>query len=171
MNDDIGYFYNINPIIDMEKFIMLLLADLASKSPITCFDNHDYKIACLTTDYKRVIEKIMYEENGWGIKFGQLIDIKQYYDNQIEWENEFAIAISKVLEKLNKQTNYDFMCDNIEIKFTNAEISSIKSQYDEDVLELIDHFSNLLSNYIYSRKFDIDERDIKRFINRRLESK
>lgn len=113
----------------------------------------------------------MYEENGWGIKFGQLIDIKQYYDNQIEWENEFAIAISKVLEKLNKQTNYDFMCDNIEIKFTNAEISSIKSQYDEDVLELIDHFSNLLSNYIYSRKFDIDERDIKRFINRRLESK
>lgn len=170
MNDDIGYFYNIIPIIDMEKFVMLLLADLASKSPITCFDNPNKKIACLKTDYKRIIEKIMYEENGWGIKFAQLIDIKQYYNNQLEWENEFSLNISKILEKLNKQITYNFLFDNIEIIFTEREINNIKSLYDEDFLKIMDHFSNLLSSYIFSRKYDLDERDRKRFINRRVEN-
>lgn len=37
----------IKPVVDMKHFVMLLLADLASKSPIVYFDDCDIKTACL----------------------------------------------------------------------------------------------------------------------------
>ena len=65
----------IVPAIDMKHFVLLLLADLASKSPIIYFNDCNIKTACLSSDYKRIIQDIMYQENGWGIKFAELIDI------------------------------------------------------------------------------------------------
>jgi len=146
----------------MRNFIILLLADLASKSLIHHFDNSEIKTACLRTDYKRIIEDIMYEENGWGIKFATLINIYSYYEFQLDWERKFASTLKEVLVELNKTIEFDFENDSIRVDFTSEEIEAIKSQYDEETLSNMDHFSNLIDDIIFTRNFKLNVKDMKR---------
>ena len=90
----------------MEQFVLLLLADLASKSLTTYLDKHKIKTAHLDHDYKRIIEVIMYQENDTGKEFAELIDVSKYYEHQLEWEEALAKTIKKVCSELNK--NYYF---------------------------------------------------------------
>ena len=152
----------IEPVVDMKHFLILLLADLASKSPIVDFDNPDQNIACLSIDYKKIIESIMYEENGWGIKFATLINIHSYYEYQQEWESKLGRTLNKVLIELNKNPRYDFEDDDIEIYFEDDEIKSIKSNYDEETLAVMDHFSNLMASLTIERKLEIETREMNR---------
>lgn len=154
----------IEPVVDMKSFVILLLADLASKSPIIHFDNPNIKTACLSIDYKKIIEGIMYEKNGWGIKFATIINIYSYYEFQLEWENKLGLTLEKVLIKLNKKLNLDFINDKILIDFTEEEIKKIKNKYDQETLRNMDHFSNLISSPVYDRKANIE-------INNLLKSK
>lgn len=151
-------FIGVIPIMDMKHFIMLLLADLASKSKIYHLDGSKTKTACLSTDYKRIIEDIMYQENEWGIKFAELINIYSYYEFQAEWEAKFGKKLRKVLDELNKEFYYDFERDVIEIEFAEEEIDNIKKMYDEKTLQVMDHFTNLIDSYSFSRKSKLDNK-------------
>lgn len=150
----------IEPVIDIKNFMMLLLADLASKSPIYHIGNVDLKTACLRTNYKEIIENIMYQENGWGIKFATLIDIYSYYEFQQEWETKLGTAFDIVLSKLNKKVRLDFENDIIEVEFTTEEIMDIKSQYDRETLIVMDHFSNLMSAPIFTRDHKLTKKSM-----------
>jgi len=154
----------IEPVVDMKHFVMLLLADMAKKSPILYFDKSkmDIKTACLESDYKRVIEEIMYAENGWGIKFAEFIDITEYYESQIDWEKEFDKTIKKVCEELDKEYRFDIEDEYIEIDFTKEEIENIRSYYDEHILETMDHFSNLMYAPVFRRSFKIETKEMTR---------
>jgi hypothetical protein len=158
----------IIPVVDMKNFVLLMLADLASKSKIHYFNNN-IKIACLSTNYKEIIEDIMYEGNGWGIEFASLIDIYSYYEKQQDWEQELGCTIQEVLEELNKELRYDFEYDNIEIDFKEEEIDSIKNNYDEETLEVMDHFTNLMSSPIFDRRYKLKQKEMDRSVNRRMD--
>lgn len=146
----------IEPVIDMKNFVILLLADLASKSPIIHYNNPNIKTACLNIDYKKTIQDIMYEENGWGIEFASLINIYSYYEFQLEWEKKLGSTIKKVLYELNKQPELDFKNDKIRINFTEEEIKKIKNRYDNETLSIMDHFSNLIQSSVFDRKANIE---------------
>lgn len=152
----------IEPVVDMKHFVMLLLVDMARKSPITYFDGRKTKTACLETDYKRIIEEIMYEGHGWGIKFAEFIDIANYYEYQIEWEEKLAKTIKEVCDELGKELRLDIEYEYIEIDFTKEEIENIRSHYDQHILETMDHFSNLMYSPVFRRKFKMETREMNR---------
>ncbi len=156
--DETKYFYDITPVMDMQNFVMLLLADLANKSPV-----FSQNIACLPVDYKQRMQEIMYEENGWGIRFSKLIPIEIYYENQKEYEQKLGLALQEALRQLGKETDYDFVSDCLKISFTQGEIEQIKNRYDPETLEIMDHFSNLLQDYSFSRNARLEQKMGNRF--------
>ena len=158
----------IEPVIDMKNFVLLLLADLASKSHVIYFNGNKNKTACLSTEYKKIIEDIMYQENGWGIRFATLINIHAYYEFQTDWEKKLGKTIEKVIKELNKEFVYNFENDRIEIEFTPEEINNIKKNYDEETLTIMEHFSNLINDSIFTRTWNIEMNDMDRSINRSM---
>ena len=169
IKDDIGYFENVFPVMDMIGFARLLLADLAIKSKVIYFNGWKDNVACLNGDYKARIEEIMYSDNGWAIKFSKLIDIKHYFNNQLTWEHQFSLALQSVLTELKKEWYYDFGYDDIKVSFNQNEIDKIKEEYDKETLEVMDHFSSLLSNVAMGRKWQLEEKKMTRRLNRQRE--
>ena len=157
----------IEPSIDIKHFALLLLVDLASKSQIIYFDSarENIKTACIPFDYKEIISEIMYEENGWGIEFAELINIHSYYEFQMDWEQKLGRKISEVIKELNKEIVCDFEYEYFNIDFTVDEIERIKSDYDQKVLDVMDHFSNFIIHPCRSNdsKNKFVERDFNRF--------
>lgn len=152
--------------MDFKCFVALLLADLASKSPITYFDEREIKTTCLNTRYKEIIENIMYQENGWGITFAELINIHSYYESQSDWEREFGTKLNEFVTKMGKEVKYNFITDNIEIDFTEKEINTIKGLFDEETLKNIDHFTTLINDPEFNRKQVLEKKEIARGISR-----
>ena len=169
------YLIGIEPVVDMKNFVLLLLADLARKTKIHDFQNPNLKVASLPLEYCDIIEKIMYEENGWGTKFASIIPIYYYYENQREWECKLGEAIETILIEESKTTtendfelysDFDLKYDCIYVYFTEDEINEIRSRCDSMLLEVMDHFSNLVSSYNFSRNAKIEDRESERMMNR-----
>ena len=158
----------ITPVVDMKHFVLLVLADLASKSPIVYLDDRNTKTACLNADYKRMIEEIMYQDNGRGIMFASLINIYSYYEFQADWERKLSRTLKKVLTELNKEATYDYENDVIKINFSKEEITDIKNNFDDETLEIANHFTNLLNDPSFTRNFDLNVKEMNRNINRRM---
>ncbi len=158
MKNEMNYFYDTTPVLDMEHFIDLLLASLASKTKT--------KVASLPQNYKESIEKIMYAKNGWGIKFSELIDANKYYEDQYEWEKDFSIGIIEYLKKQQKEAQYDFNVDSINIKYTTNEIEETFNKYDNNVIETMNHFSNLIEAFSNNRRCDLIKKDVERDMNK-----
>lgn len=168
--NDINHYIDITPIVDMKGFVTLLLAELASKDEGSVRKG-EVRYACLPIDYKSRIEQIMYQQNGWGIKFSRLIDINEYYEDQKQWEQNLGNTIKEVLSEIKNGYKIDcnFETDTLVIPFTVKEIETIKDSYDEETLEIMDYFSNLIVSYCYSREFIIDQRYLNQDINRHKE--
>lgn len=164
--NDINHYIDITPVVDMKGFVTLLLADLASKTRNIWTENTKY--AFLPMDYKDIIERIMYKNDNVGLEFYQLIDINKYYENQGLWEDDLGRVLNEVLSELKKDSTlgYNFIDNTISIPFTIQEIMEIKSGYDEETLKTMDHFSNLIADYAFSRKFKVDWREMERNTNR-----
>ena len=162
----------IEPVVDMKNFVLLLLADLARKTKVYDFQNPNLKVASLPLEYCDIIEKIMYEENGWGTKFASIIPIYYYYENQREWECKLGEAIETILDEENLEndfeldSDFDLEYDCIYVYFTEDEINEIRSKCDSMLLEVMDHFSNLVSSYTFSRNAKIEDRESERMMNR-----
>lgn len=154
IQEDIGHFFDITPVIDMRHFVLLLPADLASKSKTVPNDN----IAYLPMDYKQRIQDIMLEANGWEIHFSKLIPIETYYEYQRKYEEKLGKMLKKVIQELRKPIEYDIENEVIKIPFTKEEIEKIKNDYDSETLKIMDHFTNLISNYSFSRNYELDHK-------------
>jgi len=141
-------------VLSIKKFTYLFLAKMAEKSPIIDLKgNKDVLICTLPVCYKKNIENIMCEQNGWAEEFSNLIDVDSYFKDHFEWEMLLALNIKQVLVELNKDFEYDFLNDRICIKFTQAEVDAILSKFSRREIENMDHFANLVGGRIYSREF------------------
>ena len=140
--------------LSLNGFAILLIVTLANNSKVIDLINKDNKVAVIPVDYKQRIENIMCAENGWKDRFSVLIDIDEYFDDHFAWEQQLALQIKNVLQQMNKNFEYDFLRDSINISFSQGEIDLILSHYKNDnVKNIMNHFASLISDYIYTREF------------------
>lgn len=140
--------------LDLRDFAILLIVTLADNSKIINLMDSDNKVAVLPVDYKQRIENILCAENGWREKFSVLIDTKEYFNDHFIWEHQLALEVKNILQQMGKNFEYNFVCDSINIPFTQKEIDLILSKYkDENIKSLMNHFVNLISDHIYTREF------------------
>lgn len=140
--------------LSLEEFVTFLLATLANNTKIISLGDSDKKIASFSSNYKQIIENILCADTNWKEKFSCLIDTEEYFDDHFAWEMNLAFAFEKVLKELNKDVCYDFLMDRILVEFNQSEIDIIISNYqDEYLINTMDHFANLLTDLIYTRRF------------------
>lgn len=140
--------------LSINEFVYLLLATLAQNPKIFDMKDRSKKIISLPIQYKQIIENMLCADNGWKEEFSVLIDTEEYFENHFAWEMELAITLKQSLIELEKTYEYDFEYDRIRINFTQNEIDMIMSKYpDEELRNVMDHFANLLVDYIYTREF------------------
>ena len=140
--------------LDINDFVYLLLATLAQNSKIIDLKDKNKKIISLPIQYKQVIENILCADNGWKEEFSILIDIDEYFENHFAWENKLSLSLKETLNDLNKSYEYDFVYDRLLIPFTQDEVDAMLLKYpEEETKNVVDHFSRLLTDYIYTRKF------------------
>lgn len=160
------YLIGIEPVVDMKNFVLLLLADLARKTKVYDFQNPNLKVASLPFEYRDIIEKIMYEENDWSNEFASIIPIYSYYEYQREWEIKLGKTIQKVLKEKNLKHDYDLEYNCLNVYVTDEVINKIRSECDDMLLEVMDHFSNLMISYPFSRNARIEDKESERVMNR-----
>lgn len=140
--------------LDLRNFAILLITTLANNSEVNNPTNKDNKIAFLPVDYKQRIENILCAENAWKEKFSSLIDIQEYFDDHFMWEHQLALQIKNILQQMDKNFEYDFLKESINISFTQKEIDLILSKYkDESIKNTMNYFVSLISDYIYTREY------------------
>lgn len=140
MKIDNGHFFNIEPVIDLEHFIELLLIMLTDDKGFNFITQKREWIANIPSNLLEQIENIMYSQDEEIILFLQLIDSYQYYEKQLEWETAFTNTFKKYLQKINKAIKYDFQHSRLEVEFEEEEIQKILEQYDEKTLEIMQSF-------------------------------
>ena len=146
--------------LTLSDFTILMIATLADNSKVIDLINRDNRVAVIPVDYKQRIENILCAENGWKEEFSILINTDEYFEDHFAWEQQLAMQIKNVIERLGKNFEYDFLRDSINISFTQKEVDFILSNYrDEKVKNIMDHFASLLSDWIYSRKFQEEFQD------------
>ena len=146
--------------LSLNDFTILMIATLADNSKFIDLANRDKRIAVIPVDYKQRIENILCAENGWKEEFSILINIDEYFDDHFAWEQQLATQIKAVIERLGKNFEYDFLGDSINISFIQKEIDFILSNYkDENMKNIMNHFTSLLSDFIYSRTFQEEFHD------------
>lgn len=146
--------------LNINDFVCLLLATLAQNPRIIYYEDRDKKTVSLPIQYKQIIENILCADNRWKEEFSILIDIEEYFKNHFIWEQKLALALKQTLINLNKTYEYDFEHDKLLINFTQTEIDMILSQYQsEELKNAMDHFANLLVDYIYTREFQEEIHD------------
>ena len=141
-------------VLSKKQFCLLLLAKLAEKTPIiqAKAGNKDKLICCLPARYKQNIQNIICEQNGWTEKFSNLIDVEEYFNDHFAWESNLSNALEEVLKELKKSYKYNFYHDRIEITFTQEEVDAILNKFTKPVRENMDHFANLVGDYMYTRQ-------------------
>ena len=140
--------------IKIEDFVYLLLATLGTKPQIIDLNDRNKEIVSIPSNYKQRIQNILCAENRWKEMFSCLINIEEYFDNHFAWENELARTLKIILQVMHKEVVYDFERDLLLITFTEEEIATIMNRYDdEEIKNSMDHFTNLLTDYIYSTEF------------------
>ena len=150
----------MNKNLKIEDFAYLLLGTLGTKSQIINLNDRDKRIVSLPSNYKQRIQNILCAENRWKEMFSGLINIEEYFDNHFAWEIELAKALKNVLVEMGKNIEYDFVNDSLIITFAKEEIESILSRYEnEELVTNMDHFTNLLTDYIYTREFQENHYD------------
>lgn len=130
------HFYNMEPVVDLEHFVELLVVTLANRDTIEPIlrDTRVKRSARLFPNYKAKIEEAMYSKEA--SKYLQLIDSYHYYERQANWEMALSDCLNEYLK--NKKWKYDFRYDCIEIEFTIDEINNILSKYDEETKKIME---------------------------------
>lgn len=83
------------------------------------------------------------------------------------WSTAMVIVGDRVEikeEKLN--SNLILEHSYIEIQFTKAQIEEIRNRFDENTLMVMDHFSNLLGDNIFTRSWQVANKESDRHMNR-----
>lgn len=140
--------------LNLNDFTYLMLATLAQESKIIDLRDKTKKTISLPIHYKQIIENILCADNGWKEEFSILIDTQEYFDDHFDWERRLSSTIRQILIDLNKSFEYDIIYDRLLITFTQDEVDTIMLRYpDEELKNIMNHFTNLLVAYIYTREF------------------
>lgn len=143
-----------NKCLSLYDFVTLMLIHLAKNSQIIDVTNPNLKYACIPFSYKEIIQNIFCAENRWKEMFSKLINVDEYFDDHFGWEINMSNTLDKVIKNMNKTVNVDFVRDKFVITFTDDEINNLIKQYpNEEINNSMDHFTNLLNDYIYTREF------------------
>ena len=143
-----------NKCLSLYDFVTLMLIHLAEKSQLIDIRYPDLKYACIPFAYKEIIQNILCAENRWKEMFSNLIDVDEYFDDHFGWEIQMSNTLDKVVKNMNKTVKVDFVRDKFIITFTDDEINNLIKQYpNEEINNSVDHFTNLLNDYIYTREF------------------
>ncbi len=142
--NDKDYFIEVTPIVDEKNFLMLLLADMASKKERNEENN---RIARLPKVFKKIIDTIMtlHEELVLS-NFSFFINIKEYYESKTAYEINFDRGLYEALQILDH--SYDPVNECVSVIFTDEEIKKIKSNYKKNILDKMDPISTLMNEYI-----------------------
>lgn len=143
-----------NKTLDINDFVSLLLGTLAKNSKIIDAENQNNVIVSVPVLYKQIIQNILCAENSWKEEFSLLIDTEEYFNDHFGWEENLVLAIKHFLNDSNKTFTYDLVFDSLLISFSQDEVSMILEKYpDEELKNIMDHFVNLLTDYIYTRDY------------------
>lgn len=147
--------------MDIKDFTYLLLAMLADKSKVINLKDKSVRTISLPNTYKESIEKIMYQGNGWEKDFSILIDTEEYFANHYKWEDRFSRCLKEVLKELDKKVEYDVVNDRLYIDFKQEEIDNILVRFqDEEINDKMDHFSNLVTDFVFTRGYEAMRKDL-----------
>lgn len=140
--------------LSMESFVTLLLLHLAKNTKIIDFNNPDNRYACIPFAYKEIIQNILCAENRWKEMFSCLINIEEYFDVHFLWESKMSNMMDNILKKMGKTVVCDFERDKFLVPFDIVEINLLSKNYNNKIInDRMDHFTNLLNAYIYTREF------------------
>jgi hypothetical protein len=167
MKNDINHYYETTTLIDMKDFAKYLLLELANHSMVVNYDNPSIKTCSLPVNYKQIIKEIMYKDNGWGLAFSQLIDINEYYENELSWEEKFSNNLSLIIKESHKPAFYNWNYDTLEFKFEQGEINSALVDLDLNVKSRIEQFACLMLHIYNSRRKSLEVKYARRLENRR----
>ena len=161
----------------LHDFAKLMLARLAKETRVINFYHPEEKVASIPFDYRERIQNILCEDNGWEEEFAVLIKISEYFDDHFYWEQRLAEEILAVTQELNKKLEFDIVREYMTITFHSNEIQEITEDFDESIVNTMDHFVSLIISGLYSRRhreqiFDHTARSVakmhERWENKRL---
>ena len=130
--------------ISIHDFAKLLLAKLAENTLVINFYDLSEKHACISFNYLERIESILRTNNGWREEFSVLIDIQDYFEDRLDWEERLARELLLVTEELGKKMTFDFVHGHFSVIFKEDEIGQIYHGYDSQLVEVMSHFANLM---------------------------
>jgi len=79
---------------------------------------------------------------------------------QSNWERDFGSEINKYLAE--RKVTYDFCLNYFSFDITPEEIETVLKKYDEKMIEIMEHFTNLLTAPCYERRFLLLQKESKR---------
>ena len=91
--------------------------------------------------------------------------MEEYFQDHFAWEQKLGATLKEVLTELGKKLEYDFEFDRFLIDFTKEEIKEINSRYPNELREVMRHFTSLLTDLIYTRKFKEHFNDVHSYVN------
>ena len=130
-----------------------MMASIAEETPYHYLKEPNRKTCVLPVNYKQNIQNIMCAGNGWFEEFSRLIDTEEYLDSHFAWEIKFSGALQEAIEEMGKEMKYNYIFDRLEVEFTPEEIESILSKFTKPTRNILNHFSRLVVDRIYSREY------------------
>ena len=168
-----------NKCLSLDDFITLMLIHLAKKELIIDIRYPNLKYACIPFAYKEIIQNILCAENRWKEMFSKIIDVDEYFDSHFSWERQMSNTLDRVIKEMGKTVQVNFYSDKFIIAFTNDELDQLIKNYpDDEIHSTMDHFTNLLNNYIFTREhkenfFDYSAKSVEKMkiLEKKRESK
>lgn len=140
--------------LSMESFVTLMLLHLAKNTKIIDLNNPDNRYACIPFAYKEIIQNILCADNRWKEMFSCLIDIDEYFDDHFLWELKMSNIMDDVIKKMGKTVICEFVKDRFLVLFDSVEMELLSKKYNDKIVnDRMDHFTRLLTDYIYTREF------------------
>ncbi len=81
-----------------------------------------------------------------------MIDIDEYFDDHFWWEEKLAQEILNVVSELGKEIDFDIISEYMSISLNPDEIKYIFKQYDKDITKIMEHFVDIMTAGLYSRR-------------------
>ena len=146
--------------MEIKDFTYLLLATLANNSKIVNLRDKSIRTFFIPVNYKQIIQNIMCAGNGWDDEFSILINKEEYFDNHFAWEIKFSSSLKQTLGELQKPYKYDFVGDRLLIDIKQAQVDQILEKFpNKKIRNTMDHFTNLLTDFIYTREYQEEYHD------------
>lgn len=164
MKDDSGYFYSIEPVIDIDHFIELLFVCLAQNT-YPYFSTSSKRIVSLPINYLAGIENIL-KEKEFGYYFADLIDLRFYYEHQLSFERKLKTILAAYLEKETTKWHYDILENQIQVEMDSEELATTLSFYDEKTREKMERFCRLLTAFGTKREDALERKENDRIVKR-----